>query len=92
MYPLLYSMHVSNANCLKILLHNVRSLHLHIDDVVRDDNVKAAHVNIFVETALCFHDDNKQYQLENFNLYRNDFHTEPNARPVYGTAVYISTI
>ena len=87
--PFLYNMHMSDPTCLKILFHNVRSLHLHIDDVVRDDNIEAAHVNIFVETALCFHDDSQQYQLVNFNLYRNDFHTEPNARPVYGTAVYI---
>ena len=87
--PFLYNMHMSDATCLKILFHNVRSLHLHIDDVVRDDNIKAAHINIFVETALCFHDDSQQYQLENFNLYRNDFYIEPNARPVYGTAVYI---
>ena len=31
----------------------MRSLHLHIADVASDYNVKAADINIFVETALC---------------------------------------
>ena len=41
---------------LKILFQNVRSLHLHIEDVACDYSVQAAHVNIFVETALCSRD------------------------------------
>ena len=85
--PFLYK--IQDRTALKILLHNVRSLHLHIDDVARDDNVKAAHINILVETALfsCNVDDN--YQLENFNFYRNDIHTGPAPRVTYGTAVYV---
>ena len=36
-----------------ILFQNVRSLHLHIDDVRSDYNIIKANVNIFVETNLC---------------------------------------
>ena len=36
----------------KVLFQNVRSLHLHVADVASDYNVKAADINIFVETAL----------------------------------------
>ena len=42
----------------KILFQNVRSLYLHIADVANDYNVKAADIDIFVETALCSNDDN----------------------------------
>ena len=48
--PFLYK---DTSGTFKILFHNVRSLHLHFPDVACDYNVKAAHVNIFVETALC---------------------------------------
>ena len=75
--------------CFKILFHNVRSLHLHFDDVSRDNSVKAAHINIFVETALSsFHADDS-YQLKNFNLYRNEVHHQSTLRAVYGTAMYV---
>ena len=46
-----------------ILFQNVRSLHLHIDDVRSDYNIQKADVNIFVDT----------YQLNEFTLYRNDY-------------------
>ena len=48
--PFLYK---DTSEAFKILFHNVRSLHLHVADVASDYNVKAADVNIFVETALC---------------------------------------
>jgi len=57
---------------LKILFQNVRSLHLHIEDVACDYSVQAAHVNIFVETALCSRDIDEAYDMTNFRLYRND--------------------
>ena len=49
--PFLYK---DTSGSFKILFHNVRSLHLHIADY----NVKAADINIFVETARCSNDDN----------------------------------
>ena len=43
---------VSYTNTLKILFHNVRSLHLHISDISRDCDVQATDISIFVEAAL----------------------------------------
>ncbi len=56
-----------------ILFHNVRSLHLHIDDVRSDYSIQKTDVNIFVETTLCSLDSDNTYQLSGFTLYRNDF-------------------
>jgi len=69
--PFLYET-PSNENNLKILFQNVRSLHLHIEDVACDYSVQAAHVNIFVETALYSRDIDEAYDMTNFRLYRND--------------------
>ena len=71
-----------------ILFQNVRSLHLHIEDVQSDYNIKKADLNIFVETKLCLLDNDVAYKLTGFTLYRNDF-SQSNIRTYYGTAVYI---
>ena len=75
----------------KILFHNVRSLHLHIDDVAGEYNVQAADINIFVETALCSSDNDDDYHIDDFRLFRNDVSADSNRRTCYGTAVYIKT-
>ena len=72
----------------KILFQNVRSLHLHFPDVASDYNVKAAEINIFVETALCSNDNNDLYHIPSFQLSRNDFMPHDTRTP-YGTAVYV---
>ena len=54
---ILFLYNLSDTSNCKIFFYNVRSLHLNIDDVSRDDNVKAA-PSIFVETVLCRHDNN----------------------------------
>jgi len=47
-----------------MLFQNVRSLHLHIDDVRSDYNIQEADVNIFVEeTRLCLLYRDGTYQL-----------------------------
>ena len=69
--------------------HNVRSLRLHFDDIKCDYNVQAADINIFVETRLCYSDNNAIYEINNFKLFRNDFCMESNVRTAYGTAFYI---
>lgn len=84
-----YLYQTRNSSMLKILFQNVRSLHLHIQDVASDYSVQVADVNIFVETALCSRDNDETYTLNNFQLYRNDFHTHSTTRSVYGTAVYV---
>ena len=68
--PFLYK---DTSEYFKIVFQNVRSLHLHIADVACDYNVKAADINIFVETALCSNDDNALYEIPGFQLFRNDF-------------------
>ena len=85
--PFLYQM--STTSTLKILFQNVRSLHLHMDDVACDYSVEAAHVNIFVESALCSRDDDEVYNMPNFSLYRNDYDPKNSTRTMCGTVVYI---
>ena len=53
-----------------IVFQNVRSLHLHIDDVRSDYNIQKADVNIFVETRLCTLDKDDVYNINGFTLYR----------------------
>ena len=86
--PLAVLQSVDSPHTKTILFQNVRSLHLHIDDVRSDYNIQKADVNIFVETKLCLLDKDDAYQLSGFTLFRNDFH-QSNIRTCYGTAVYI---
>lgn len=72
-----------------ILFQNVRSLHLHIQDVQGDYNIKKADVYIFVETKLCLSDRDGTYELIGFILYRNDFNLST-IRTSYRTAMYIN--
>ncbi|CAB4028779.1 ATP-dependent DNA helicase PIF1 [Paramuricea clavata] len=83
--PFLYK---DTSETFKILFQNVRSLHLHVADVATDYNVKAADINIFVETALCSNDNNALYEIHGFQLFRNDFMPHGGRIP-YGTAVYV---
>lgn len=85
--PFLYN----QSSRMKLLFHNVRSLHLHFDDVACDYNVQAAEVNIFVETRLCPSDCNTTYEMANFKLFRNDFNPDSNVRSSYGMAMYIKS-
>ena len=80
---------VSDTAVLKILFQNVRSLHLHVDDVLTDFNVQAADINIFVETALCSNDNDDDYSVEGFDLFRNDIEPQIVTRTPYGSAIYI---
>ena len=83
--PFLYK---DTSGSFKLLFQNVRSLHLHVADVASDYNVKAADINMFVETALCSNDSNDLYEIPSFQLFRNDFVTHGTRTP-YGTAVYV---
>lgn len=80
--PFLYK---DASGSFKVLFHNVRLLHLH---VATDYNVRAADINMFVESALCSNDDNALYNIPGFQLYRNDL-TQHGTRTPYGTAVYV---
>ena len=85
--PFLYQ--YAEDSYVKILFQNVRSLHLHVQDVAADYNIQAAYINIFAETALCVKDQNKTLAFGEFNLYRNDWKLDSNARTNYGMAVYV---
>ena len=50
--------------------------------------MKAADINIFVETALCSNGDNALYEIHGFQLFRNDV-MQHGTRTPYGTAVYV---
>ena len=88
MTPLAVLQNTDLQDSLVILLQNVRSLHLHIDDVRSDYNITKADVNIFVETTLCSLDRHETYELTGYTLYRNDY-SQTNTRTCYGTALYI---
>ena len=77
------------SNCIKIVYQNVRSLHLHIEDVVADYNMQACDVINIAETALVENDPSETYQLTDFNLYRNDHVSSNSQRTPYGLAVYV---
>ena len=78
-----------SPNATTIIFQNVRSLHLHIKDVRSDYNFKKAHVNIFVETRLCASDNDEEYSIEKFNIYRNDFN-QSRTRSSYGSVMYVA--
>ena len=78
----------NSPQTITILFQNVRSLHLHIDDVRSDYNIQKADVNIFVESNLCQSDRDETYHISQFTLYRNDF-SHSNIRSCYGTTVYV---
>ena len=73
----------------KILFHNVRSLHLHTNDIHSDFNVKAADIAIFVETGLIKKDTRDQYSIAIFkHICRFDAVSALPARSKYGTIIY----
>ena len=82
--------HKTINDSITIVFHNVRSLHLHIDDVRSDYNIQKADVNIFFETRLCALDRDDVYNIEGFTLYRNDYNQSP-TRSCYGSDAYVKT-
>ena len=44
-----------------------------MNDVACDYSVQAAHVNIFVESALCCRDDDEVYDMPNFSPHINEY-------------------
>ena len=83
---------IQHSNSIKIVYQNVRSLHLHIEDVAADYNIQACDVINIAETALVVNDLSETYQLPDFNLYRNDHVSSNNQRTPYGLAVYVKQV
>ena len=72
----------------KLCFLNARSLHRHINDVRTDLNYSSTDVSIFSETRFCLSDNNSLYNINGYNLFRNDSTSTANTRPFGGTAVY----
>ena len=83
--PSLYKQTLTDT--FKIVFHNVTSLHH--EDVASDFNIQEADLIICVETSLCSLDSSFHYQIDGFNLFRNDYCPNSNIRTCYGTAVYV---
>ena len=69
------------------ILINARSLHKHIDDVRHDLNFKNTDINIFSETRFISSDNDIMYNIDGYNLFRNDSQSLT-SRPFGGMAVF----
>ena len=80
---------ITDDSVLKLCYLNARSLHKHIEDVRNDFNYSSAHITIFTESRFCQTDPDEMYNLNDFQLFRNDSLSIANGgRPFGGTAVY----
>jgi hypothetical protein len=74
----------------RIVYHNTRSLHAHIEDIKSNLNYTSADVICFAESQLIHSDENEQYRIEGFhNVIRNDQKPTGNTRPPHGIAIYV---
>lgn len=69
--PLLYNI---AGNVLKIIFHNCRSFKKHFQDIKKDYNVLSADIFAFAESCLSARDSKSSYELEGFQISRNDDH------------------
>ena len=63
-----------------------------VDDMLSDDNVQAADLNIFVETALPSHVNDNDYSVDDFRLFRNDIQPQVYVRTAHGSAMYFKNL
>ena len=77
----------TNQISFKICYLNARSLHKHIDDVRHDLNFKNTDINIFSETRFISSDNDIMYNIDGYNLFRNDSQSLT-SRPFGGMAVF----
>ena len=75
---------------LKVCYLNARSLHKHIEDIRKDFNYSSSDIAIFTETRFGTYDDEEMYNIDGYQLFRNDdlANQDNNRRPYGGTAVY----
>lgn len=72
---------------MKIIFHNCRSFKKHFQDIKKDYNLLSADIFAFAESCLSARNSNSSYELEGFEISRNDDHC-CNERPYHGTIVY----
>ena len=75
----------------RIVFHNTRSLHAHIEDVISDINCTSGDVICLTETRLKYTDDKYQDKIEGFHIIRNDQSSTGHIRPPHGIAVYVKS-
>jgi hypothetical protein len=81
---------INSSALFKLAFHNCRSLHLHFDDVKCDKNLTLSHVFGLAETRLHEHDDSFDFEINGFQLIRNDQVGGSRVkRPAHGLAVYV---
>ena len=78
----------TNQVSFKICYRNAWSLHKHIDDIQHDLNFTNTDINIFSETRFINSDNDIRYDIDGYNLFRNDSQSLT-SRPFGGMAVLV---
>ena len=83
-----YSMEQSGFT---VVFHNVRSLHRHFTDVLKDPNYTSAHIIAVAESRLTSRDEDESYAIPDFQIVRNDQtdFSSCQQRPPHGIVLYI---
>ena len=77
----------TNQVSFKLCYLNARSLHKHIDDIRHDLNFTNTDINIFSETRFINSDNDIMYDIDGYNLFKNDSQSLT-SRPFGGMAVF----
>lgn len=73
---------------LKLLYHNCRSLHLHINDMKLEKNLISADIIAIAESRLKPSDDATCYELQGYSTFRFDDEKYISGRPYHGIVIY----
>ncbi|XP_062600656.1 uncharacterized protein LOC134262299 [Saccostrea cucullata] len=80
----------TNNQTINIAFQNVRSLHVHFTSFKNEPNLQQSHIIGVAETWLTASDENEDYELENYNMFRLDFALNQQCgRPHRGIITYI---
>ncbi|XP_062615938.1 uncharacterized protein LOC134277623 [Saccostrea cucullata] len=80
----------TNNQTINIAFQNVRSLHAHFASFKNEPNLQRCHIIGVAETWLTASDENEDYELENYSMFRLDFALNQQcARPHRGIITYI---
>ncbi|XP_061173536.1 uncharacterized protein LOC133182702 [Saccostrea echinata] len=80
----------TNNQTINIAFQNVRSLHAHFASFKTEPNLQQCHIIGVAETWLTASDENEDYELENYNMFRLDFALNRQCgRPHRGIITYI---
>ena len=85
-YTPLYSVCKDN---IMVLFNNARSLHKHYLDLRTDHSILNADILGFSETRLVTNDQDMEYHIDGFKIYRNDEKQTGKNRPYHGLVLYL---